>query len=111
MTLPEPDPDAAPLDAALAAAGVDARWMAWDDPAADWDAPVPTILRSTWNYALSVDAFLAWVDRAAASAPLWNPPDVVRANVDKHYLADLARGGVPVVPTTFVARGEAVAPA
>lgn len=111
QVLPERDVDQAPLAAALAAAGFDAQLVAWDDPAADWDTPEPTIIRSTWNYALSVDAFLAWVDRAAAAAPLWNPPDVVRTNVDKHYLADLARRGVPVVPTTFVARGEPVAPA
>ena len=65
-TLPEVDVDEAPLAAALAAAGFDAQLVAWDDPEADWDAPVPTIIRSTWNYALSIDAFLAWVERHEA---------------------------------------------
>jgi glutathione synthase/RimK-type ligase-like ATP-grasp enzyme len=102
--LPEPDVDAAPLAAALAAAGYEAELVAWDDPRADWNAAIPTIIRSTWNYALQLDAFLAWVDRAARSAPLWNPPDVVRENVDKRYLHDLASRGVAVVPTTLVAR-------
>ena len=105
-TLPEPDVDEEPLAAALAAAGIDAALVAWDDPRADWDAPIPTILRSTWNYALAVDAFLAWVDRAAAAAPLWNPPAVVNANVHKRYLLELAARGVPVVPTTLVERGQ-----
>lgn len=104
-TLPEVDSDEAPLAAALAAAGISAELVAWDDPAADWDAPIPTIIRSTWNYALHVDAFLAWVDRAAASAPLINPPDVVRGNLRKRYLLELAARGVPVVPTTLVERG------
>ena len=63
--LPEPDIDEEPLGRALAAAGIAADLVAWDDPAADWDAPIPTILRSTWNYALQLDAFLAWIDRAA----------------------------------------------
>jgi hypothetical protein len=68
-TLPEPDVDEAPLAGALARAGFDAQLVAWDDPRADWDAPVPTIIRSTWNYPLVVDTFLAWVERAARAAP------------------------------------------
>jgi glutathione synthase/RimK-type ligase-like ATP-grasp enzyme len=103
--LPEPDPDHAPLAAALAAGGFAATLCGWDDPTVDWDAPVPTILRSTWNYPLAIDAFLAWIDRASAAAPLINPRDVVRANVHKRYLLDLAARGVPVVPTTLVERG------
>jgi hypothetical protein len=58
-TLPEPDVDEAPLSEALAKAGIDAAPVAWDDPSADWDAPIPTLLRSTWNYALDVGRFLS----------------------------------------------------
>ena len=105
VPLPEPDPDEAPLAAALATAGFDARLVGWDDPAADWDAPIPTILRSTWNYPLAPAAFLAWLERASAAAPLWNPIDVVRDNLRKRYLCALAARGVPVVPTTIVERG------
>ncbi|HTL33088.1 MAG TPA: hypothetical protein VL326_08180 [Kofleriaceae bacterium] len=103
-TLPEVDVDEAPLMAALAAANIDAKLVAWDDPSADWDAPIPTVIRSTWNYSLHLDAFLAWVDRAAASAPLFNPPDVVRTNVRKRYLLELAQRGVPVIRTILVGR-------
>ena len=109
MKLPEPDVDEAPLAAALAAGGFDAALVAWDDPAVDWDAPIPTIIRSTWNYALHIEAFKAWIDRAARSAPLFNPPDVICDNLHKRYLLELAARGVPVVPTTLVERGEACA--
>ena len=104
--LPEADHDQAVLAAALAAAGVTAALAAWDDPAVDWDAPIPTLLRSTWNYALAPAAFLAWLDRASAAAPVINPPDVVRDNVHKRYLLALAARGVPIVPTTLVERGQ-----
>ncbi|HEV7554271.1 MAG TPA: hypothetical protein VGO00_02385 [Kofleriaceae bacterium] len=105
--LPEADTDEAPLMTALAAAGIDASLVAWDDPRADWETPIPTVLRSTWNYAQQADAFLAWIDRAAGT--MINPRDVVHDNIHKRYLVTLASRGVPVVPTTIVERGGAYA--
>lgn len=105
--LPEVDIDEAPLAAALAAAGIDAELLAWDDPAVDWSAPVPTLIRSTWNYSLDIEGFLAWVDRVSAVAPVWNPPSIIRGNVRKRYLLELAARGVPVVPTQLVEAGAA----
>jgi O-ureido-D-serine cyclo-ligase len=104
--LPEPDADEAPLGAALAAGGFAAELVAWDDPSADWDAAIPTIVRSTWNYPFAIEAFAAWIDRAAGAAPLWNPPDVLRGNLYKRYLLELAARGVAVVPTAVVERGQ-----
>ena len=103
-TLPEVDVDEAPLAEALARAGFEAQLLAWDDPTVNWDAKEPTILRSTWNYALSIDRFLTWIDRISA-APLFNPREVVHDNVRKRYLLALQARGVPVVPTMLVERG------
>ncbi len=108
-TLPEVDVDAAPLAEALARAGFEATLAAWDDPAVDWDAPIPTILRSTWNYALQLDRFLAWIDRVSVAAPLLNPREVVRTNVRKRYLLALEARGVPIIPTTLVERNATCA--
>jgi glutathione synthase/RimK-type ligase-like ATP-grasp enzyme len=107
--LPEADVDEVPLAEALRAAGVDFQWLAWDDPTVDWDAPVPTVIRSTWNYALDLDAFLAWIDRVAVAAPLVNPAAIVHTNVRKRYLLDLAARGVPVTQTTLVEKGGTTA--
>ena len=106
LTLPEPDPDAEPLDEALRAAGVQAALLGWDDPSVDWSAPVPTLLRTTWNYALAPQQFLQWVEQVSAVAPLWNPASVVRGNVHKRYLLQLAERGVPTVRTLLVERGQ-----
>ncbi len=102
---PEPDPDEGPLVTALAERGIDARPAAWDDPGEDWDAAVPTVLRSTWNYHLHPGSFLAWIDRVAARSPLWNPPEVLRSNLHKRYLLELAGRGVAAVPTVLLERG------
>ena len=103
------DEDLAPLLAALAAADLDAVVADWDDPEVDWAAFRLAILRSTWDYTQRLPEFLAWADRTAARTTLINPPAVIRWNTDKHYLRDLARAAVPVVPTRFVEPGASAA--
>ena len=101
----ELDPDMSPLTAALCSVGATVEAPCWDDPRIDWTRYEAAVLRSTWDYVDRFDEFLAWCDRCAARTRLLNPPDVVRWNTDKHYLVDLARAGVPVVPTCFVEPG------
>jgi hypothetical protein len=50
--------------------------------------------------------FLAWVEATGRRTRLLNSPAVVRWNTDKHYLGELARAGVPVVPSAFLEPGE-----
>lgn len=109
LELPEPDPDAAPLAAALAEAGIAAEVLAWDDPGADWARARLTVLRSTWNYPTDREAFVRWAGRTAQVSELWNPRSIVRWNSHKRYLLELEDRGVPIVPTAFVASGSDVA--
>lgn len=105
--LPEPDPDDAPLRAALRSAGVDVCALAWDG-ADDADASAfdACVVRSTWNYHETPDRFLGWVDRTANATRLVNPAGVIRWNVHKGYLRELERAGVPTVPTEWVLQGS-----
>jgi glutathione synthase/RimK-type ligase-like ATP-grasp enzyme len=107
QALPKVDRDEAPLLRALREAGLRAEVLAWDDPAADFSAARLTLLRSTWNYAAQPERFAAWLARTADVSALWNPLPVVRWNMHKGYLLDLARAGVSVTPTQLVARGSA----
>lgn len=102
---PEEDQDAGALLAAIRARGMDAAWLAWNDPAADFLGYDLCVLRSTWDYIHELDAFLAWAARVAAERTLLNPLPVVRWNVDKGYLRELEGRGLPVVPTVYVPRG------
>lgn len=108
--LPEPDPDAAPLEEALTAAGLRWRWAVWNDPAEDWSAPGATLIRSTWDYLRDPTGYAAWAGRVDAVGRLYNPARIVRWNLHKRYLLALAERGVPTVPTALVPRGEAVDP-
>ncbi|MGC0417140.1 ATP-grasp domain-containing protein [Embleya sp. AB8] len=103
----ELDPDLSPLVAALRARGIEAEAVAWDRVDYDWAACAAVVIRSTWGYPERLDEYLAWVDAVAAVTRLDNPAGLVRWNTDKRYLGELAERGVPVVPTRFVAPGEA----
>lgn len=100
------DEDLLPLDASIRAAGIAPSIVNWDDETVDWFAFDLAVLRSTWDYSQRLPEFLRWVDRISPLTTLVNPREVVRWNTDKHYLAHLAKAGVPVVPSTFVEPGE-----
>ncbi|MBI3132211.1 MAG: hypothetical protein HYZ13_12900 [Acidobacteria bacterium] len=99
------DQDLQPLLDALRAEGAVAEAHCWDADV-DWSRFQAAILRSTWDYVPRLPVFLDWCANTAKATRLLNPPEVVRWNTDKHYLLELHRGGVPVVPTRFVEPGE-----
>ena len=103
------DYDMNPLLDALRAAGADTHEVDWDDDAIDWSGFDLALLRSTWDYFERLPEFLDWAARVAEHTRLVNPLAVLRWNTDKHYLAELARAGVPVVPSTFLEPDDDVA--
>jgi O-ureido-D-serine cyclo-ligase len=100
------DEDLPPLLAAFAAAGAAAEVADWDDGSVDWGCFDAALLRSAWDYTERLSEFLAWVARTASQTQLLNTQAVVQWNSDKHYLAELARQGLPVVPSGFCEPGE-----
>ncbi len=100
------DEDLPPLENALRASGANLQTVNWDDPAMDWSQFDVALVRSTWDYTLRLTEFLAWAQRASQATELLNPLPMIRWNTDKHYLAELAAAGVPVVPSVFIEPGE-----
>lgn len=103
--LPEGDSDDAGLVAALRARGLHVSWKPWDDPVTLQADLV--VLRATWDYSERAEEFVAWT-RAVRN--LLNPPPLVAWNIDKHYLLDLQRDGLPIVPTRYYGADETVPP-
>ena len=88
--------------APLRALGWEVQAVPWTRPPRPWDAYDAVVIRSTWDYPADPDAFLATlagVERAGTA--LFNALALVRWNLRKTYLRDLAARGVPVVPTVF----------
>lgn len=75
----------------------------------DWRAPLEelaecqlAVLGTVWDYTDYPAEFLARLeDLAAAGVQVCNPPEVVRWNADKGYLAELAKRGAPSIPTLW----------
>jgi glutathione synthase/RimK-type ligase-like ATP-grasp enzyme len=99
------DEDLAPLAEALRRAGAAPSIVAWDDPTVSWGRFDTAVLRSPWDYTQRPVEFLAWCERIGTQVRLLNPLPVVKWNTDKHYLAELAAAGVPVIESFFIEPG------
>src|SRR3954470_4054247 len=74
----------------------------WQRPDVNWNAYDAVVIRSTWDYPQHLDLFLDVLARIERSGtPLLNGLNLVRWNIRKTYLRDLAAHGVPVVPTIW----------
>lgn len=93
---------------ALARRGIEVAAVDWDDADFDWASVDLAVVRATWDYTDRAEEFGRWIDLVDEATVLANPAAVLRWNVDKRYLADLAAAGAPVVPTTFVEPGDPV---
>lgn len=100
----DPDYDTPVLLAALRGRGVAAERVIWHDRSIDLSQFDLLMVRSPWDYPERPDEFHAWLDDADAATHVVNAPSTMRWNLDKHYLGDLDRAGVRVVPTVY-ARG------
>jgi glutathione synthase/RimK-type ligase-like ATP-grasp enzyme len=93
----------------LGARGIEVEFVAWDDPAVEWESFDLAVVRSTWDYTQRLEEFLAWTERVGPER-LRNVPAMLRWNTDKRYLAELDGAGLPVPPTALVAPGGPAPP-
>jgi glutathione synthase/RimK-type ligase-like ATP-grasp enzyme len=102
------DDDLPPLLDALRQQSHDVAVVDWDDVTARWSDFDIALLRSTWDYSQRLPEFLEWTSRVSTQTHLRNPLPAIRWNTDKHYLHELEKSGVPIVPSKFIEPGEHV---
>ncbi len=106
--LPDLYPDDAIAQEALRQAGHTVDATIWDAPEVEWARYDAILIRSCWDYHTRLGEFLDWLSRLErVGVPVWNPPDVVRWNVRKTYLNDLAAMGVKTPRSVFMGAGNA----
>ncbi|MET0484523.1 MAG: hypothetical protein ABW216_02410, partial [Candidatus Rokuibacteriota bacterium] len=95
------------VQAALERQGVAVEARPWNGAEQDFVDFDAVVLRSNWDYHHTLEAFAAWLDQLdAGGVSVWNPTALVRWNLSKRYLLELAAAGVPTVPTV-VLEGDA----
>jgi len=67
----------------------------WNGPFAPFAQAAAVVIRSTWDYHRAADAYLAWVDRLDPRRT-FNPPTLIRWNLSKGHVLELARRGARV---------------
>lgn len=87
--------------------GFQVESVPWQKSGVEWERYDVVVIRSTWDYFHDPDAFLSVLTEVESSGTrLENRVDLVRWNLRKTYLRDLAARGVATVPTLFRDRLE-----
>jgi glutathione synthase/RimK-type ligase-like ATP-grasp enzyme len=93
---------------AVAARALEARGVAvvpvpWNAPGPDPATLDALVLRANWDYHFEPGAFAAWLDGLERDGRrVWNPPALVRWNLSKRYLGELAAAGLPALETVVL---------
>ncbi|WP_308025449.1 ATP-grasp domain-containing protein, partial [Neisseria oralis] len=97
-TYPQPPQNLLPLADILNRQSVPTRFDIWQNRPSD-----PFLLPlCAWDYAAEPQAFRRWLDDAEKSGQQFvNPPPLMRWNMNKKYLCDLAAWGADVIPSVF----------
>ncbi|CAD5119807.1 DgyrCDS8391 [Dimorphilus gyrociliatus] len=67
-----------------------------------WEEYCAVIVRTTWDYFVQPKEFKEWLTKLnSLNIKLFNPYQILLWNMEKTYLDDLIRNGIPIVPTIF----------
>jgi len=90
----------------LADRGFSVEFVPWQSRSVDWSRFAAVLIRSTWDYQEHLTDYLRTLETIDANTQLFNPLAMVEWNVQKTYLAELAKSGVPIVPTVWESAGS-----
>ena len=89
------------LKSALEKQGLTVEITYWNNPSYDWSKTKSVIFRTIWDYFEKFEEFFKWLDEIKHQTQLINSYELVKWNIDKHYLKDLNENGINIVPTYF----------
>ena len=94
------------LKSAFEAQGLKVDITYWDNPSYEWQQTKSVLFRTVWDYFERFDEFWDWLEQVKTKSRLINSYELIKWNIDKHYLRDLKNNGIQVVPTYFADRGN-----
>ena len=94
------------LKEALERLGLKVDRAYWDDPNYDWSQTRAVVFRTIWDYFERFEEFWPWLQSVEQQTQLINSMSLIEWNIDKAYLFDLEKQGIPVVPSVLVKKGQ-----
>jgi len=94
------------LKSALENQGLTVDITYWNNPSYDWSKTRSLVFRTIWDYFERFDEFLLWLEEVRHQTQLINSYDLVKWNIDKHYLKELSEKGIKIVPTYFAKKNS-----
>ena len=94
------------LKSAFESQGLKVDITYWDNPSYEWQQTKSVLFRTVWDYFERFDEFWEWLEQVKTKTRLINSYELIKWNIDKHYLRDLKNNGIQVVPTYFADRGN-----
>lgn len=94
------------LKSAFEAKGLKVDITYWDNPSYEWQQTKSVLFRTVWDYFERFDEFWEWLEQVKTKTRLINSYELIKWNIDKHYLRDLKNNDIQVVPTYFVDKGN-----
>tara|TARA_R110002072_G_scaffold149250_9_gene297077 strand:+ start:2323 stop:3237 length:915 start_codon:yes stop_codon:yes gene_type:complete len=80
----------------------------WDDSNFDWSTTRFAIFRTTWDYFDRFEEFSSWLNKVSQQTILLNSENLIRWNIDKHYLLNLKYKGVHICESYFIEKGDTI---
>ncbi len=93
---------------ALKKEGLNVLRLAWDDVKFNWSFTKCILFRTTWDYFDRFQEFSKWLNEVSKQTKLFNSEDIIRWNIDKHYLLDLKQKSVHIAETHFIEKEEKI---
>ena len=93
------------LKSAFEAQGLKVDITYWDNPTYEWQETKSVLFRTIWDYFERFDEFWDWLEQVKTKTRLINSYELIKWNIDKHYLKDLSSWGIETVPTYFADKG------
>jgi glutathione synthase/RimK-type ligase-like ATP-grasp enzyme len=103
--LPQLIADEKPLLDALAAEGMTALPVVWDS-SPDWSTFAGVLVRNPWDYFEQHHQFFNVLVEIHQRTKLFNDLSLMKWNLNKKYLLELAQKGIPIVPTFPISSRE-----
>jgi len=94
------------LKSAFESQGLKVDITYWDNPSYEWQQTKSVLFRTVWDYFERFDEFWEWLEQVKTKTRLINSYELIKWNIDKHYLRDLKNNDIQVVPTYFADRGN-----